>query len=111
MKITVSESRKADSKKVTVDYPLGETLQDNVKSHGEKVVNDLFLARAKVKIQDVVRPMLKAGKDQKAIQDEVSKLKLDEKRVQKKSAKDKALDIWNKMSDEEKAEFKKSLGK
>lgn len=111
MKISVSESKAKDAKKVTIDYPIGETLQENVKAHGEQVVNELFSARAKVKVQDIVRPMLRAGKSEKEIQDEVSKLKLDEKRVQRKSAKDKALDLWNNMSEEEKAEFRKQLGK
>jgi len=111
MKITVSESKAKDAKKVTVDYPIGETLQDNVKSHGEQVVNELFSMRAKVKVQDIVRPMLKAGKDQTTIQNEVNKLKLDEKRVQRKSPKDKALDLWNNMSEEDRADFRKQLGK
>lgn len=109
MKITVKDGRGKEARQVMVEYPIGETLQENIKNFGEDLINNLFIARAKVKVQDVVRPMLKASKSDKEIQDAVSALKLDQRRVTRKSPKEKALDLWNSMSDEEKAEFRKQL--
>jgi hypothetical protein len=109
MKIAVKEGRGKEARKVVVEYPIGETLRENVKNFGEDLINGLFVARAKVKVQDIVRPMLKAGKTDKEIQDAVNALKLNERRVTRKSAKEKALDLWNAMSEEEKAEFKRQL--
>lgn len=111
MKITIKDGRGQDARSITVDYPIGETLQENTKTHGEDIVNRLFVAKAKIEAQDAARRMLKAGKSEKDIQNALSEFKLGQRQSTKKSAKDKALDAYQKMTAEEKAEFVKNLKK
>jgi hypothetical protein len=93
----------------TVEYPIGDTLEENRKSHGDEVVNRLFVAKAKIEVQDMVRRMLAQGKSQKEIQDAASKFILGQKQTAKKSQAEKAKELYAKMSPEEQKEFLKEL--
>jgi len=108
----VKKDKNDEGTKVTVEYPIHSTLDENRQAHGDKCVNDLFSAKAKIAVQDAVRrwglSMLKEkGKiDPKALQEKVNTFKLDEKvRAPRKSPKDKIKSLLDQMTPEEKTEF------
>jgi hypothetical protein len=111
MQITVSKD-KDKSRQITVDYPIGKTLQENVELHGEEAVNRVFQQKAKVAVADTVRPMLKADKPDKEIHEKVAQIKLGERQTRaKKSPKEKALADYDKMTPEQQKEYLEELKK
>jgi len=108
MKMQVNQDRQK-TRAIEVDYPISDNLQENVQSHGEDVVNKLFVAKAKTEVQDRVRAMMKQGKTDKEIHDALKQFKLGQRQVSKKTTKDKARELYNKMPEEERKEFLKEL--
>jgi len=109
MKITTSASGEKGARQIIVDYPIGESLDEAKKLHTEEVVYNMYVGRAKVAVQNMVRVMLKAGKSDKEIHEAVKNYKLSEKPVRAKSAYDKAVSLYTKLSPEERKKLVEAL--
>jgi hypothetical protein len=111
MKFAVGDGQKG-GRSLEVDYNFGANLDEAQKLFSHEVVYNLYVAKAKVQIQDKIRPMMKAGKTDKEILAFISNYKLGTVLRTKKSPVDKALDMYDKMSSEErKALLAKLKGK
>lgn len=75
-KITIKESREKGAREFSTDYDFGATLKASVDKYGDKDIHDTFTAKAKICLQDFVRPLMKAGKSDKEINAEIAKWKL-----------------------------------
>jgi len=73
--MNITTSKEIDGKKmvVTVDYPIGEDLNEAIQKYSEELVYSYYRAHAVVYIQNVVRRLMVAGKNEKEIQEEISK--------------------------------------
>jgi hypothetical protein len=103
LEITVKDGRGEDAKSYTTDYDFGENIKASVKLFGEDVVHSNFTAKAKIALQDMIRPMLKDGKPKKEIDAAVGAWVLGVAVSRKKSQKEKAMDAYLKLPEEERA--------
>lgn len=111
MQITASESEEKGARQLTVDYDLGEKLADSVRLFGEELVHSYFTSATRISLQGLMRRMMKAGKKDGEIKEAIAAWKPGVKK-KGKSALEKALDLWEKMSPEEQAALrKKQAGK
>lgn len=89
-------------RRITVTKDLGADLQGSVEMFGEAVIHQDFLVAETIAIQDMVRPMLKAGKTDEEIHEAVERfVPGTRQRGRKKSDYDKTKDAWSKLSKEE----------
>ena len=97
-----------DGKSVTVDFEFGDTLKDKVDKFGEDVVNSHAHRTFVLSLQSWLRSQLKSGKSPDEIKENLKTWQPGQRKTPK-SAADKAREILEQMSPEERAEFKKSL--
>ena len=76
-----TKAPKAGDRQVSVQYPLGENIQEAVDLYGEDTVYNLYIDKAVVQLQAVIRPMIEAGKTDEEIQSALSTYKLGVKRA------------------------------
>lgn len=110
MQVVTSASGDKDARKLTVDYNFGENLKESADLFGKELVHNKFISQVKVDLQAFIRNHLKAGTPDKEIQKLVSEWKPGMKGPGKSKV-EKTLGLYEKLSDEEKAQLKKMLAK
>jgi len=106
----VSATNPKVGRHVEVEYDFGDNLQDAVEKFGEDVVFSQFKQKCKVALQAVLRNWLAAGVSDEEIQNKVQAWKIG-LGPQKKDPKQKLLEKFASMSDEEKKAFLAELKK
>jgi len=106
---TYNDKESGDSRKITVEYNLGDSLDEAVESFGGDVVFSNFKAHASVSIQARIRSLAKQGKTDKEIQEDFKAWKLGVASRVRKSPVEKIADAYEKMSPEEQAAFIEKL--
>jgi len=101
--IIVSAGRDKDARKVSLNYPIPETVEACMAEFGEEAVYNVFLSRLKVGIQDCARKMLKEGKTDAEIQVVVDAYRPGVRRSTAATPLDKATKLLGGMSEEDRA--------
>lgn len=96
------EGNIVDSIQLEAEYDFGGNTEEAVKLFGEEVVFSTFKAQAVVKLQSIMRSAAKAGKD---VAEVVAAWKPGVARVRGKTAVEKAISAFDKMSPEQQAQF------
>ena len=103
-KINAKASEADGARELTIEYNLGENLDEAVQLYGKEVVHQNFVADTVVKIQGIMRRLMggKEPKNDKEIVAFFAEWKPVLKSARGKSQLDKTKDAYGKLSDEEK---------
>lgn len=101
MQIVTSAGKDKDARSLTVDFDLGENLKDAVKKFGEDAVYRGFQQAEVVNVQGHIRRLLKAGKTDKEIVESLNDYEVGAKKKRGKTAMEKTMDLWEKLTPEE----------
>lgn len=110
----VTATRTDTDREVSVDYDFGDDLASAVEKFGEETIYNAFKKSAVIDLQALIRRNMVAKEGEEAktddeIQSLVNEWKPSDKARVTKSATDKVMDIWEGVSDEEKAAILEKL--
>lgn len=99
-----NEDGTEESRTASVEFDFGSNLDEAVKMFGPDRVYRLFIAKATVAVQSRITAGLQSGKTPAEIQSDVDDYNLEGRKVAKSKA-EKAADIYDQMTPEQRAAF------
>lgn len=107
MEVSAKKTINGEERSFTCEYDFGENLEEAIDKYGEETVKKVFDKQAKIKLQAFIRRKLKAGLSEEEIQKEVDNWELGV--TQRKSKKEKILDVFDKLEADEKEAYIEKL--
>lgn len=109
MRIVTKDGKDKDSRAMVIEYDFGADLDESQAKYEPKLIHEIFVAKAKILLQDFIRRAMKAGKTDDEIVPMIEAWAPDYKAPRGKSPLEKATALINDMTAEELAEFRRLL--